>query len=452
MQEIIKKYHNRKKSSINHIDMTLEEYTRIISYDIIDSNDKEIIEALDYARIDYPKNQEIQLLYQIINNKQTLLFSTNIIIQKNIATLINAIESLRQNDLAKANDFFFKSIKQTDLYLKSFIMYCIQYIFSKINSKASYLFHLKFKKTAKNSIEYSYLADYFMVKGQYEHVIGLYDKLTGIDPFNASYWTNMAFCYRLIGYNESCITACNLSLSISKTSAETLLLKAEALVDNKRYAEAQITYNHIKESFPELVDENFKNNYILIALELQQYKTTLELIHQLDMSQIASVKLSARYYYETSQYDEALEVIKKYLSTSPQDYNAINLLGNTYLQFAENHIEIISKDTCLMNAYSAYKQSLDINNNQEMIYYQIGYTLFLQHKYKESLKYLLESLKSYVSDSYTHFIISICFYHLGNENKSEEYYRLAQGVENIHDKFLYYCPDADTFLNKITFE
>lgn len=452
MQEIIKKYQNRQKSSINQIDMTLEEYTRIISYDIIDSNDKEIIKALDYALLDYPNNQEILFLYSFINDKLDILLINKQTLPVNIATLINATESLRGNEITIANKLFFEAIKKTETYLQSFIMYSIQYIFNKINIKASYLFHLKFKKIAKNSIEFSYLADYFMIKNQYEHVIGLYDKLTSIDPFNASYWTNIAFCYRLIGYNESCITACNLALSINKKNAETLLLKAEALVDNKRYAEAQITYNNIKESFPELVNDNFQKNYILITLELHQYQAALELINMLDMSQIASVKLSARYYYETSQYDEALEVINKYLITNSNDYKALNLLGNTYLQFAESHIEVMTKEECLTNAYSAYKQSLEINNNQEIIYYQIGYTLFLQHNYQKSLKYLLESLKSYVSDSYTHFIISICFYHLGNLDKSQEYYRLAQGVENIHEKFLYYCPEADSFLNTITFE
>lgn len=142
-------------------------------------------------------------------------------------------------------------------------------------------------------------------------------------------------------------------------------------------------------------------------------------------SEVQALNILGQVYLEQKKYDEAIECFEKSLKREPHDFEIISRLGYAY-----------EKSCHYTEAIETYKQSLSINPKQGHIYDCLGRALAKDARDFEALPYMFKALEFNPEDAVIHNNIAFTAKNIGLYDLAEKHYSLAVELDPQSSKYL----------------
>lgn len=154
--------------------------------------------------------------------------------------------------------------------------------------------------------------------------------------------------------------------------------------------------------------------------------------------------------YELDEHPESSEWRMKWLLIHYQKFSTtheLNLYSDYVFNYLFENTPEISEEDCRFTL-QVVKASYAIDTTQKHLLFEMGVLQLYLKDYNVALNSFLEAYSAN-PDSRIAFHLAICYYALHNMEQTIYYYKRAQAIENIKERFLAYFPQALDFLNTI---
>ena len=154
-------------------------------------------------------------------------------------------------------------------------------------------------------------------------------------------------------------------------------------------------------------------------------------------------------YYQSGQYEKAIEPLRKAIEYHPYDADAHFTLGNAYTQLKrykeaaqefETMIKIEPKNDAVFynlgNAYlnmkeydqaiAKYKEALALNPKNSATHYVLGFTYGAQHRYKDASDELQQAITLDPNNAEARYYLAMAKLEAGDKEGAKEQYELLK--------------------------
>jgi tetratricopeptide (TPR) repeat protein len=247
-----------------------------------------------------------------------------------------------------------------------------------------------------------YLAAVYEEQNQPTDAIEQFEKLTPDSQFYGESVVHAAYLYRQLGKTDKAISMTENALKNKKDYPQLYALYASLMDEQKKYKEAEKSLAQGADVFPD-------NEQILFFLGSIQDKM--------------------------GKRAEMVDTMKKLLKVNQENIQALNYLAYTY---AETGIE-------LPDAEKMARKALKMKPNDAYIKDTLGWVLYKEGKYKESVKMLEFAHKTNPEESVIAEHLGDAYYQYQLFNKAKDMYKHAAQVEKNEDN----VHKLETKINKI---
>ncbi|MCH8294349.1 tetratricopeptide repeat protein [Candidatus Poribacteria bacterium] len=150
-------------------------------------------------------------------------------------------------------------------------------------------------------------------------------------------------------------------------------------------------------------------------------------------------------YYEQNKYDLAIESYREAISTNPENAYVYYLLGNAYLQHANNDIIVEAYQVQRRRnlARESFQKAITINPNLIEAHAALGIIYMLQGKYDLEIESFQKAITINPNYAYAHFNLGIAYRRRGNKQQAiihyENFIRTVRGDSPLQKRI----PDAE---------
>lgn len=259
-------------------------------------------------------------------------------------------------------------------------------------------------------------ADFYMTFGYFKEAATAYNQLLDIDPYQISYWLNLARIYLANEQTEQAFNAVDFALTVEENNSKALEIKGYCYLQSNNIKEAT---HYFEQALP--TAETPSNIYQMLEscyTAMGKTEKSIELLNRL-LSDTTIPDFERAIYYQKlaqnqlilAQYGLCLQNIQKGMKCDSEYAPLYITLGEYYLQTGNQHaaeIEFAHAEAYTTDPGENLEQTLEA-------YFRSGY-------FQETLRYFLQLEKQYPlqSDKY-YFCAAYCYYILHDKRNLMKY-------------------------------
>ena len=321
-------------------------------------------------------------------------------------------------------------------------------IYAKLKEyeKAEMTLKKALERDSQNAYTYSVLSSVLVAQDKFDEAEDSLKKALKLAPSDAEIYLNYGILYAKLQKKNKAVEMLKKSKFLNPTNTHVYFLLGIMLFETDKINEAFIEFKQLEDFNPKYrnlsyylalcykkeknymavleyaqraLEESPENPaiYILLAqnyMSLEKERECYNLFQQAENKGVADVELYLAWgitLLNNNKISEAKEKIEKVLELDANNANALYRLGSCY--YKEKNYE---------KAESLFKQAIFEDPTNTLAISDLGILYYDTTRYEEAINTLFKAISISSQKSYLYFYIANCYYKLGRQKKSLEYY------------------------------
>ena len=285
-------------------------------------------------------------------------------------------------------------------------------------------------------------------RSEYERSVIIYNKLIDKDPYSLQDWFSLAKVEALLKHYDKAVEACDFALAVKENEESIISFKGYCYYDSGQYEKAGKVLPDSRELFREmaaiceerseyersviiynkLIDKDpysLQDWFSLAKVEalLKHYDKAVEACDfalAVKENEESIISFKGYCYYDSGQYEKAIEQFLEYESITKEKSVAYELIGECYVKLDDNN-----------NALKFFHKALDIEPSNSNICYQLATCYYELGDIQKAVVYLRDTLSLDSRDDEAHSFLGEILLQEGDYE--EAYYHLSKSLELNED-------------------